>query len=150
MSDANANPPPVPWAFRRKTYIASEALLRILHKAVDTYGGDVEGFIVYMSITCASVGGALRSPDNAANPPGPMPDQMYRPVSRRAIAASTGLPRETVRRKVALFVERGLLVSDRAGVRIRRGLLEQPEHGAFAKTMVREFLRAAEDIQRAG
>lgn len=152
MSNANAKMAPVQWAFRRKTYLATESLLRILHKAVDTYGADVESTIVYMAITCASVGGAMRNPDLCANPPpaGPMPESMYRPVSRRAIAASTGLPRETVRRKVAQFLDRGLLVSERSGVRIRSKLLEDPMHREFAMTLLREFARTAEEMERVG
>jgi hypothetical protein len=143
---------PIAWAFRRQTFAASEGLLRILHKAVSDYGGDLDGFIVYLAITCASVGGALRNPDHSANPPpaGPMPEAMLRPVSRRAIAASTGLPRETVRRKVAQFLEAGLLIGEGSGVRIPTLLLEDPRNRDFARTLIREFSRTAEDLERVG
>jgi hypothetical protein len=141
---------PIQWAFRRQTFAASEALLRILHAAVLNYGSDVESFIVYLAITCACVGGAIRNPDLAVRPPpvGPMPQDWYRPVSRRAIAASTGLPRETVRRKVQQFLEAGLLERDGMGVRIPRRLLEDTRNRDFARTMIREFGRAAEELER--
>jgi hypothetical protein len=151
VPDPDSPPAAVPWAARRKTFIASEALLRILHKAADSYGGDIDSFIVYLAITCACVSGAIRDPDRTAKAPpaGPMSPDMYRPVSRRAIAASTGLPRETVRRKVAQFLEAGTLVAvGSAGVRIREGLMEDPRNMEFAMTLMREFSRAAEDMDR--
>lgn len=39
-----------------------------------------------------------------------------RPMSRRAIAVATGLPRETVRRRVKRLVELGILAEDNRGV----------------------------------
>lgn len=136
-------PPPIPWDFRRKTIASSQALLRIMHKAVSTYGGDMDSVVIYLAVCCANVGGALRDVELAANPPppGPMPQGLYRAVSRRAIAASTGLPRETVRRKIAVFIERGELVAEAGGVRIPDGLLEDRRNFEFAQTLIQEFTR---------
>jgi hypothetical protein len=127
----------------------SEAVLRILHHALATYGGDLDSIVVYLAVSCASVGGALRDPRAAESPPppGPMSPHHYRPVSRRAIAASTGLPRETVRRKIAAFLERGVMVAEGGGVRIPDGLLEDPKNFEFARTMVREFVRTAAQLE---
>jgi DNA-binding transcriptional ArsR family regulator len=44
-----------------------------------------------------------------------VPDELRPTVSRRAIADKTGLPRETVRRRVKVLVERGLLECDADG-----------------------------------
>lgn len=134
----------VSWEMRRQTLACSEALLRILHVALDTYGDDMESFVIYLAVTCANVSGPLRDPQLAANPPppGPMDPALLRPVSRRAIAASTGLSRETVRRKIAAFLARGVLVETGSGVRIQNHLLEDPRNFGFAEAMAREFGRA--------
>lgn len=146
----NPDPPQVAWEFRRKTIASSEALLRILHEASDTYGPDLDAFVIYLAVTCASVGGALGDRELAENPPPPgqMPERYYRAVSRRAIAASTGLPRETVRRKIAAFVKQGILTLDGAGVRIPAGVLEEPRNFAFAQTLVHEFTRTGANLAR--
>jgi len=46
----------------------------------------------------------------------PLPPELLVPVSRRAIARVTGLPTETVRRRVDSMVKRGILVSMPRGV----------------------------------
>jgi len=137
------------WDFRRRTITASEALLRILNKAVSTYGSDLDIFVVFLTVTCASTSSAVRNAELAAEPPaGHVPVGYYRGISRRAIAASTGLPRETVRRKIAALIERGDVVEHGAYVRIRQGLLEQEHHLGFARTMIHEFVRGAAELSR--
>ena len=46
-----------------------------------------------------------------------------RPMSRRAIALATGLPRETVRRRLARLVELGLLKEEGGGIACADGFL---------------------------
>jgi hypothetical protein len=139
----------VPWEFRRRSVLAIEALLRILHRALETYGGDLDDFVIYLAVISASVGGAVRDTDLAASPPkGRVPARYYRGVSRRAIAASTGLPRETVRRRIAAFVERGLLIEQGSYVRAPEGLLEREDHREFAGQLIQEFQRTASLLSR--
>ncbi len=47
----------------------------------------------------------------------PLPPDLVVPMSRRAIARVTGIPKETVRRHVASMSERGILLSTPKGVR---------------------------------
>jgi hypothetical protein len=148
VADPAAMDDQVSWLFRRQTLASSESLLRILREAVADYGGDVEGVIIYLAISCASVGSALKNPALTALTEGDMPESWFRPTSRRAIAASTGLPRETVRRKVGQFLEAGLLVQAGAGVCIPRQLLNDPVHHRFAACMIAEFTRAAQQLKR--
>jgi hypothetical protein len=139
----------VPWDFRRRFVVAIEALLRILHNAVQTYEWDFDDFVIYFAVVSASIGAAARDVDLAASPPkGSMPARYYRGVSRRAIAASTGLPRETVRRRIASFVEHGLLIEQGAYVRAPQGLLERADHRAFAGRLIQEFQRTASQLSR--
>jgi CRP-like cAMP-binding protein len=46
-----------------------------------------------------------------------------RPMSRRAIALATGLPRETVRRRLARLVELGLLQEEAGGIACAEGFI---------------------------
>jgi hypothetical protein len=147
----HADQQPQPDQARRvKATFACMSLLRILHEAVRLYDADLEAFTIYMAVACASVAGAMRDPEVALNTRnGPPLDIHFRPVSRRAIAASTGLPRETVRRKIALMVERGYLVEEPRGVRTRPGVLQERRNSEFADTVMREIQRAAWELARA-
>jgi hypothetical protein len=54
----------------------------------------------------------------------PLPPELIVPMSRRAIARVTGIPKETVRRHVDGMVRRGILLSMSRGVRARPGLAD--------------------------
>jgi hypothetical protein len=137
-------------ARRVKATLACMSLLRVLHEAVRLYDGDLEAFTIYMAVACASVAGAMRDPEIAfSTRDGPPLESHFRPVSRRAIAASTGLPRETVRRKIALMVERGHLVEERRGVRTRPGVLQERRNSEFADLLIREVQRSSAELVRA-
>ena len=69
-------------------------------------------------------------------------------TTRRAVAESVGLPRETVRRKIAQLVQRGLLVEERRGVRTRSGVLEERLNVEFAAALIREIQRGAADLAK--
>jgi len=54
----------------------------------------------------------------------PLPQELIVPMSRRAIARVTGIPKETVRRHVDSMVRRGILLSMSRGVRAKPGLAD--------------------------
>ena len=141
----------VPWEFRRQTILCSESLLRILRVALSTHGDDLESTIIYLAVICGTASGVVRDPilSAAPPPPGRLDPEQYGSVSRRQIAASTGLPRETVRRKIAALLERGDLVAAGARVRVRPGLLEDPRNAAFAQTLLREVARTGAPLAQA-
>ena len=143
-------PPVVDQARRVKATLACMSLLRVLHEAVRWYDGDLEAFVIYMAVACASVGGAMRDPEVAlATRDGPPAEVHFRPVSRRAVAASTGLARETVRRKIGQMVEAGYLVEERRGVRTRPGVLQERRNSEFTTVLIREILRSSAELARA-
>src|ERR1700756_54358 len=84
--------------------IVLEGLLRIARAAGDNYGHDYEAILIYWSVVVASVGRYLRNDDLIATGGRPLPEEEHHPVSARAIAEATGLPRETVRRKISALV----------------------------------------------
>ena len=125
--------------------IVIEGLLRVLRAAGDTYGHDYEAILIYWSVVIASVGRFLRNDDliTLMEGGGPLPEEAHHPISARAIAEATGLPRETVRRKIAALVADGHLAQDSRGVRTRPGLLEQRGNQDFVVGAAREIRRMA-------
>jgi hypothetical protein len=125
--------------------ITVEGLLRILRAAGDTYGHDYEAILIYWSVALASIGRYLRSDDLATliESGGPLPEEAHHSVSARAIAEATGLPRETVRRKIAHLVAEGHLAQDSRGVRTFPPLLEQRGNTEFVRVAAREIHRMA-------
>jgi hypothetical protein len=80
-----------------------------------------------------------------------LPREWVVPMSRSAISAATGLPRETVRRHVAQMVANGMLVEDpRGGVTMTPGAIQTRGLEPLLETMLAEFTRTAEALLRAG
>ena len=147
---APPDPAPIEPGFRLRALTAVEGFLRMLGAARDAYG-DLDGALVYLAVVAASTGGAARDPRTVEQiGAGPLPDDKHRPVSRRAIAAATGLSRETTRRKIADLVAAGHLAEDRRGVRSRAGVLTERGNLAFTRELVAEFGRTGERLSRVG
>ena len=129
--------------------ITLEGLLRIMRAAGDAYGHDYEAILIYWSIVLASVGRYMRADDLIVliESGGPLPEAEHHPVSARAIAEATGLPRETVRRKIAHLVAAGHLVQESRGVRTYPGLLDQRGNEGFVRTALREVRRMASAVE---
>src|ERR1700744_2374594 len=126
--------------------IVLEGLLRVMRAAGDTYGHDYEAILIYWSVVVASVGRYLRNDDQAkliSGGGGPLPEDAHHPVSARAIAEATGLPRETVRRKIAVMVAQGHLAPDSRGVLPFPPLIEQRGNLDFVMLAAREVRRMA-------
>ncbi|HEX4696011.1 helix-turn-helix domain-containing protein [Sphingomonas sp.] len=80
-----------------------------------------------------------------------LPREWVVPMSRSAIAAATGLPRETVRRHIAQLIERGVLIEDpRGGVTIVPGAIQDRGYEPLLEKLLTEFARAADVLLRAG
>lgn len=80
-----------------------------------------------------------------------LPREWVVPMSRSAIAAATGLPRETVRRHVANLIEQGLLIDDpRGGVTIIPGAIQDRGYEPLLEKLLTEFARANEALLRTG
>jgi hypothetical protein len=79
-----------------------------------------------------------------------LPREHVIPMSRSAIAAATGLPRETVRRHVAQMIESHMLVEDpRGGVTVVPGAIQSRNLEPLLESLVTEFSRTAEALLRA-
>lgn len=147
-----AQPPAdTPRNFRLKGIVVCDALLRLARVVSDIYGPDTERFVVYLAVISAGSGGFQRNPELRGRyaDQEPLPDQYRMAISRRAIAESVGLPRETVRRKIAGLLADGLLVEEGSLVKARSPVLEQGRNLEFLLSALREFERAGKELRRA-
>lgn len=93
--------------------------------------------LILVATTTGNVQRALSSGTRKTGLPArePLPAGLVLPVSRRAIARITGLPKETVRRRVASMIERGVLVSTPKGVRAPNRLAERKALAAILELL---------------
>ena len=129
----SANKAPDPARYSRSLGAYSvEYLLRTLRNLGPLFDFDYERMIITLSVTMGNVQHLMNPPEQLAayeDVSAIIPAELQRPVTRLAITRATGLPRETVRRKVASLVEAGFLIKDdRGGVRLRPGALADPNY----------------------
>lgn len=107
-------------------HFTSEFMLRAAEHIGTYFAHDYEAVILFLAVLTRHGQNVMSDPKlrkRFASLSVPIPDEYTTPVSRLALSRSTGLPRETVRRKVARMLEQGLLVEDeRGGLRIPSGL----------------------------
>ncbi|NEX95286.1 helix-turn-helix domain-containing protein [Caulobacter sp. 17J65-9] len=138
---------------RKKAIPACEILLRLIRTITATQREDLtdlETSVIYIAVACATVSGAMRDPAvlELLDAGQPIPDEARQPVSRRAIAESTGLPRETVRRKIAVLVEKGFLIEEGGGVRTPPDPILHHQNLKFVRELVHELERAPARLAR--
>ena len=93
--------------------MAIGAILRAVAMVNREYGGDITAALVFACVVEANVGHLATNPESMARLATLVrlpPDEMRRPVTGVAVAATLGIPNETVRRKVKGLIEQGLLV----------------------------------------
>ena len=133
-----------PQALRTLNGLMLELVTRYMRNAAQVFGDDYDAAIIFLAVAEANgrasrhdVSLNERIPDLGA----PLPPEDVRPMSRQAIAESLGLPRETVRRKIAALVAQGFLEEDpRGGVILVRGVAANAVFVA-AQTRVLGYVR---------
>ena len=135
----------MPDNIRLKGLIVCEALSRLCRLINDNFDCDLECFACYLAVISANLGRFARAPDALEG--GPPPAEERLPVSRRAIAASVGLPRETVRRKLIELVEKGHLQEVRGGLRAIAPVLEHADNLTIVLGAIRTFERTAGELK---
>jgi hypothetical protein len=129
---------------------AVETLLRLLRHTKDCFPrDDLETVAIYLTVAAASAGHSLRDyPLLVELAGGPLPDDLQKPTSGRAIAAATALPRETVRRKLSKLVAEGRLIRVDGSVRIPTDTLNRDRNREFAGRIVHELITASGRLER--
>jgi hypothetical protein len=140
-----------PRNFRLKGIVLCDAILRLCRLASDHYGPDLERFLVYLAVISAGASRFQRDPEMRARyaDQEPLPEGYRTPVSRRAIAESVGLPRETVRRKIAALIADGHLVEVGNLVMARTPVVEQGRNLEFLVAALKAFEWASAELSRA-
>jgi len=131
-------------------FLATSAALR------RAFGLGHEDVLIVLTVALGNVQRMLRTPDaeGLAVSTALVEQERIIPVSRRAVARATGLPRETVRRRTNALVESGHLLEWEGGLRTaRRLVLSPPIRGAIhemleltagtARALLREGVIAA-------
>ena len=109
--------------------------------------------LIYVTVCVGNIQKLMRErsipPDYTAT--AILPRELVVPMSRSAIAAATGLPRETVRRHIGHLVEQGMLIEDpRGGVTIVPGVIQERGYEPLLEKLLTEFARTSEALLRVG
>jgi len=115
-----------PGELRIANGLAIEFVGRYTREAAALFGNDYEGAITFLAILEINGRQNIRQPwfvRDFADVRVSLPAEMARAISRQAVAESLGSPRETVRRKIADLIKRGLLVEATGGVITTRGVI---------------------------
>lgn len=145
--------PSLPEYLRPINFAGIELLLDLLHFARQFYSDvDLESLLILLFVSDATMrpfmltSGAESQALVAPHPP----EELRGAISRRVIADKTGLPRETVRRRVAELAAKGhVLVDDNDRVRISYGLA-QPGSWRAVQQGHRAILRYSERLREFG
>jgi hypothetical protein len=135
---------------------ALEFALRYMLDAAHLFGDDYDCAIIFLAVLEGNGRQNIRDPSfrvDYADVRVSLPAEMARPMSRKSIADSLGMARETARRKIAALIEKGYLVNaPRGGVITTRGVIANPDFlAAQARVVgyVRQFRRDLRTYARA-
>jgi hypothetical protein len=125
-------------------HFVAEFILRTAESVAGSFDYDYEEALIFLTIS-------NRNSDKAMNDPklrelygsykSTIPPEHALLVSRMALARATGLPRETVRRKVAKLIQRGLVVEMPGGLRARPDLNRDPRYIAGLEPQAQNLRR---------
>jgi len=136
---------------RAITQFTAEFFVNVLIRGRQILGNDFDAVIVLLTIQTYVGEKAFRTNEQNVRKLSfndPYPEELLVPISRLAIANITGLPRETVRRKVALLEKlgmvrkvgtRGILISYEFALGPQRAELALMSHAQLRRLLDRTF-----------
>jgi hypothetical protein len=125
-------------------YFTAEFMLRAAASIAVAFDHDYESAILFLSVTTQNTQNIMHKRDlrqRYASMSTPVDPDLMTPVSRSALSRSTGLPRETVRRKIARMIERGLIVDTPRGLIVPRHVTDNPLYGDVLRPQVESLRR---------
>lgn len=141
----------IPHETRPRNYAAIALLLDLMHIAREATGLDHESIMIACAVNEASMRPILfgRKLDPEVNDLAVVPEDQRGGISRLAVADITGLPRETVRRKINQMIAAGVMVEDengmvRAAARMADPLWQKAGDDSFAA--VQKFDRRLREL----
>lgn len=142
-----------PAHLRTISRLTSEYLIGLVAEMIRETGLDPVDMLVLNAIGAANVAHLRDRQDLTADyqaPDAPLPIEMKRPITSLAIAESLGLPRETVRRRVAGLIKSGQLMRQKGGL-IATPELQNPERTvALAFSNAQLFRRMIRQMRQHG
>lgn len=134
---------PFPENFRLAVLAFNGFTLRLFRNMRELSGLDLETYEVLLTVAVASTQRAVVDDKVRADHPGPdpLPTDLLVGISRRAIAEATGIPRETVRRKIALLASKDLVRTNADGDVVLNYPLKREENRIYFERAFREVNR---------
>jgi hypothetical protein len=129
---------------RAISYFVTEFILRSAETVSQNYDHDYEMAILFMTISNHVAEKVMNDPklrEQYSNYSTVIPPEHARLISRMALARATGLPRETVRRKVQKLIDMGWVVELADGLRPRPDLNRAPEYVGALEPMAQNLRR---------
>lgn len=133
--------------------LAIGAILRAVEMVNREYAGDITAALVFASVVEANVGHLATSPDSKAQLATLVrlpPDEMRRPVTGVALAATLGIPNETVRRKIKGLIDQGLLVRVDGGLIVPTEVMAGDRMTRLTRASFLNLRRLFVQLQRIG
>jgi hypothetical protein len=135
------------------SYFVAEFVLRTALPVAAAFDNDYEQGLIFLAITTQNTQNLMLNQTTRRQYSSFkefVPEHLMRPVSRMALARSTNLPRETVRRKVMKLIERGFVEETPKGLIVPRSARDLPvyiETVAVQETNLRRlFSMVAESL----
>lgn len=142
-----------PAHLRTISRLTSEYLIGLVAEMIRETGHDPIDMLILNAIGAANVSHLRDRQDLTAAfqaPDAPLPIEMKRPITSLGVAESLGLPRETVRRRVAGLVKSGHLMRQKGGL-IATPELQDPERTvALAFSNAQLFRRMIRQLRQHG
>jgi hypothetical protein len=126
------------------TYFVTEFILRSAEAVSEVYDHDYEAAILFMTISNRNAEKVMSDPklrEVYGSYKSTIPPEHTLLISRMALARATGLPRETVRRKVARLIEMGWVVELADGLRARPDLHRSSDYVGALEPMAQNLRR---------
>jgi len=140
-----------PSSARAVNAFSLEFVVRYMREAAQLFDNDYDCAMIFLAVLEGNGRQNIRDPSfgrNYSDARISLPVETVRPMSRQAIAASLGMPRETVRRKIAAMFEKGFLVEDpRGGVITARDVIVRPEFLAAQARVVNYMRQLRADLR---
>ena len=134
-------------------YHVAEYILRSAETISQAFEHDYETAILFMAISNRNAQFAMEDPElrqRYASYSDPIPTEIATPISRMALARSTGLPRETVRRKVGKLIKKGWVIETKDGLRADYDLTKDPLYVQVIMSMAPNLRRLFTGLVSAG
>jgi hypothetical protein len=139
--------------FRATTFGIVNSFVNQQRIWMETMRMDPATLLVYMIVALAAVQKITRLSDipQAMRGLEPLPQHLVGCISRRAVAASSGIPREQVRRIINELLESGRLVSaERGAVRVARDNARGENFTHIPSLLLVDIVRMVDDLRRLG